>query len=444
MRKTKNLIICMLGILLAMTMAAGCQKQSSGGSSKETKDTKSTSEDTAKSTASAETNKASDQKITKISFYGNRTGEPSWEQMINETIKLHPELDVQVIDIDWANIDKILKTGIAAGTPPDVTHYWPMLIKPYVDAGQALDLTPYLEADNNEWKNTFPAELLELGNFNRKYYAVPYQSTFPTMYVNADIFKECGIEIPKEWNWKEFIDVCQTLKDKKDIAPFTVARDVNSWLNRLGAAGLAQDDGKLAEFTNGDLDFTQNYLPETMKNIKELYDKKLWYPGEGALNVTRDESKTAFVQGKAAIIAETNLIYPDLMGSVDFEVVPVLWPTMGKNTVIVGGTDGFMIPSNAAHPEEAISFIKTFLSPEIQKIRAQSSYPVAINGVEVTDPVVTELMKQTKYLVTSDYLNISAKVQEYGNAQLNANYILSSGDKALEDLEKLRLQSKEE
>ena len=53
-------------------------------------------------------------------------------------------------------------------------------------------------------------------------------------------------------------------------------------------------------------------------------------------------------------------------------------------------------------------------------------------------------MKQTKYLVTSDYLNISAKVQEYGNAQLNANYILSSGDKALEDLEKLRLQSKEE
>ena len=78
MRKTKNLLICMLGILLAMTMAAGCQKQSSGGSSKETKDTKSASEDTAKSTASAETNKASDQKITKISFYGNRTGEPSW------------------------------------------------------------------------------------------------------------------------------------------------------------------------------------------------------------------------------------------------------------------------------------------------------------------------------------------------------------------------------
>lgn len=69
--------------------------------------------------------------------------------------------------------------------------------------------------------------------------------------------------------------------------------------------------------------------------------------------------------------------------------------------IISISTDGFMIPSNAAHPEEAISFIKTFLSPEIQKIRAQSSYPVAINGVEVTDPVVTELMKQTKLRLQS-------------------------------------------
>ncbi|WP_394912265.1 hypothetical protein [uncultured Robinsoniella sp.] len=111
MRKIRRLFICMLGILLAMTLAAGCQKQSSGDSAEESKDTKSTSEDTAKSTEADET-KASNQKTTKISFYGNRTGEPSWEQMTNETIKLHPELDVQVIDIDWANIDKILKTGI--------------------------------------------------------------------------------------------------------------------------------------------------------------------------------------------------------------------------------------------------------------------------------------------------------------------------------------------
>lgn len=443
MKMNKNLIVGALGIALSLTMLGGCagstpeKAETAKGTTKET-----TKEETKE--ASKETEKKADEKKISLSFYGNRTGEPSWEQMLNETIKLHPELEVQVIDVDWANIDKILKTGIAAGNPPDVTHYWPMLMKPYVDAGQALDLTPYLEANNNEWKNAFPEELLELGKYDGKYYAVPYQSTFPTMYVNVDIFKECGIEVPEQWSWQEFIDICQKIKDKKETAPFTVAREVNSWLNRLGAAGLAFDDGKLDEFTNGDVDFTKDYLPETMKNIKDMYDKKLWYPGEGALNVTRDEAKTAFVQGKAAIIAENNLIYPDLIGQVDFEVVPVLWPAMGKNTVVVGGTDGFMIPSNAARPEEGINFIKTFLSPDIQKTRAESSYPVAVNGVEVTDPVVLKLMEQTKFLVTKDYINVSAKVQDYGNTQLNANYILSSGEKALEDLEKLRQQAKSE
>lgn len=379
---------------------------------------------------------------TKFTFYGNRTGEDSWTQMVNKTIEAHPELDVQVLDIDWGNIDKILKTGIASGNPPDLTHYWPMLIKPYVDAGQALDLTSYLTANDNEWMKTFDPALLEMGKIDGKYYAVPYQSSFPVFYVNADLFAAAGVEIPEgEWTWEQFMDSCRKLKEHTGTAPFSLARDVNSWLNRLGAVGMAKDDGKIMEFTGGEIDLSQNYLPETMENIKALYDEKFWYPGEGALNVTRDEARTAFVQGKAAILAEVNLQYPDLINQVEFKVVPVLWPTMSKTTTIVGGADGFMIPSNAAHVDEAISFMKTFLSPEVQKIRAESSYPVAIVGVDVTDPVVQELMTQAAFVVPQDYINISAKMNDFVNNQLNANYILDDPQRTLKDIEALRLQA---
>lgn len=379
---------------------------------------------------------------TKLVFYGNRTGEPSWEKMVNATIALHPELDVQVIDIDWANIDKIIKTGIAAGNPPDLTHCWPMQLRPYVNAGQSLDLTPYLEENDGAWKKTFPAELLDIGKYDGKYYGVPYQSTFPTFYVNVTMFKACGVEVPTgEWTWQQFMDTCATIKAKQNIAPFALARDVNSWMARLGTSGYAAADGKLAEFAAGKMDFTQNYVPQTMKNIKDLYDNKYWYPGEGALNVTRDEAKTAFVQGKAAIIAEVNLIYPELINQVDFEIAPVLWPAMAEKTLVVGGTDGFMIPANAANKDGAVAFMKTFLSPEIQQQRADASYPVAVNGVSVSDPIVLQLMEQTKFLVNSDFINVSAKVQDYVVNQLTANYILNKGDGAIADLEKLRKQA---
>lgn len=377
-----------------------------------------------------------------IKFYGKiveyASGEPMCEAL---TEMVADKYDVECLQVDWGNLDTVIRTAISSGEPCDVYEYWPQNIKPLVDSGMCLDLTDYLMANDGEWFNTFVSGTLEAGNYDGKYYAVPLNANYSIMVANKTMLDEAGIEIPENWTWAEFTDVCAQLQAK---GLFGVAANTDNqqgdWFFRNGLLSLSASADKLEEMAAGSIACTDDIFTTCFNNVAGLYSNGYMYPGEGAVTLTLDEAKAAFYQSKAAIFCCTSASLSTTVADADFEAVVLPWPSMGEVNAVLGGYDGLFIPSNVADPDAAVEVLKAYLSADIQKIHADAGFSVVNNSVEITDELTKQVVEQSSNVYTREFQAIDAKIQEYMVNQALAEVVLGGGtESALDALEALRV-----
>jgi len=347
----------------------------------------------------------------KVVFYGKIVEYADSDAITKVVQEEQTNVDIELIQVDWANLQRVLKTGIAAGNPPDAAVYWPQAMKPFVDADQALDLTLYLEANGGEWKNTFIPALLEMGKYNGKYFNVPFDANFSLIIANLAIFEKAGLTVPEKFTWEEFVSASQTIKEKTGVFSFACGNDLNNWFIRNALMSLAKKDGKLEDLAAGKIPATEPMFATALQNVKALYDKEYWYPGKGAMTTTRDEAKAAFYSGKAAMLCEVAASFKTLSEEAKasgLQVVAVGWPAMGER-VVLGGCDGLFIPANAANKEEAVKILKSYTGAKAQKIHADAGFAVANAQVEITDPVTKTIVALGGEVYPTEMMALSAK-----------------------------------
>lgn len=372
----------------------------------------------------------------KISFYGRIDEDVSTPAMVEE-LKEHfqDQYEIDMIQVDWGQLDRVIKTGIASGKPSDIYFYWPNLMASYVEAGQAADLTPYLEADDGAWKNTFIQSALDFGKYGDKYYSVPIIQQSVAFYANTDLFKQAGVTVPEgSWSWEEFLDACRQIDEKTDAFPFALTgqADVQSWLIRNACLGLSQDYGIYEDWAEGKVPGDHEMYRVALENIKKLYDGKYVYPGDGAMTVSREETKAAFIQGKAALLAEVWTEGKPVAEQCDFPVAAVEWPRMGEHLGLTGGANGFFIPVNAANIEASVEVLKYYLGKEVQTINAAYGLPSTNADVEVDDPMVKRLLGFAQYVAPKEFWSINTKLIDFRDQRLQAEYLL--GTMSLDDI----------
>jgi ABC-type glycerol-3-phosphate transport system substrate-binding protein len=431
----------MLVLILLVTACGG----NSGNTGKASNASPSAEPSIAEATPS-ETQSAAPIKKKNIKFYGKIVEYTSGEKMVTELQEeLKEKYNIEGIQVDWANLEKIIKTGIASSSPADIYEFWPQNMKTFADANQALDLTPYLEADDGAWKKTFNPTLLELGNFDGKYISVPLGSNFSVIYVNNSIFEQAGIPVPTNWTWEEFLTASKAIKDKTDKFAFAIGKekDIQPWLARNGILSLGKSEGKLDELAAGTVPGTDPIFSKVLNNIKDLYDNQYWYPGKGALTVSRDEAKSAFYQGKVAMLAEVSANAGSIIADAkDFSVSVVSWPAMGSENAVLGGADGLFIPANVADKDAAVEVLKTYLNDKIQKIHADEGYAAANVNVQVSDPVIKSIMDLSTDVQAKEFYNLGPKVAAYFEQEFIPNYVLGQSEASvLDKLEKVRLDT---
>lgn len=377
-----------------------------------------------------------------IKFYAKiveyASGEPMCEAL---TEMVSDKYNVECLQVDWGNLDTVIRTAISSGEPCDIYEYWPQNIKPLVDSGMCLDLTDYLMANDGEWFNTFVPGTLEAGNYDGKYYAVPLNANYSIMVANKTMLDEAGIEIPENWTWEEFTNVCAQLQAK---GLFGVAANTDNqqgdWFFRNGLLSLSASTGNLEKMAEGSIPCTDEIFNTCFSNVAGLYESGYMYPGEGAVTLTLDEAKAAFYQGKAAIFCCTSASLSTTVADADFEAVVLPWPSMGNVNAVLGGYDGLFIPSNVADPDAAVEVLKAYLSADIQKIHADAGFSVVNNSVEITDELTKQVVEQSSNVYTREFQAIDAKVQEYMVNQALAEVVLGGGvESALNTLEQLRV-----
>lgn len=340
---------------------------------------------------------------------------------------------------DIGNAEKTIKTTIASNEPIDLAQYWPTQMETFVNSDMALDLTPYLDENGGEWRSSFLDKVIESGTYDGKVYAVPYSAVYPMLVANQDILDQAGVTLPEgALTWDQFMDMCAQIKDKTGVWPIGINKEWAAWVPRNNLITIWPDETKMAAFAKGEVPFSDPLVVEAFEASKQLYDQYV-YPGKGALSSTLDQINIAFKQGKIAIKADVNTLAANSAKESGLKNITIgSWPTKGLNYVL-GGSDGYMIPANAKHPEASIAIMKYLTSTEVLQVRVDKGAPVTIKGIQSDDPNFALYSKDAGLIQPKEIINVSPQFMDIMNAKMPANYIFN-GKASLDELEKIRQQ----
>ena len=211
------------------------------------------------------------------------------------------------------------------------------------------------------------------------------------------------------------------------------------------------NDGTLEDATAGNIDFTTcTGLKTCLENWKVAYDNGYWYPGEGALTSTKDQTQAAFYQGKIATLFDAGSNAGAYASDCDFEVGVMKFPLVqegGKYGVNVV-TNALFVPSNAKHPEEAVRFMKYYTSDAgMEEIIKSGRLPSTVSMQDkIESPIMKDLLATTTGDNTVGYThlqNLSSEINSYvQNDMVGAVCSGTPVDEVLQQLEDLRQAAK--
>ena len=112
------------------------------------------------------------------------------KQIIADYEELHPDIEINIIEVPFQNLRTRLQTMIAGGTPPDLAR----LVNVGDFAPALLDLTPYLGL---EYIEDFVPSTHRNVVIDGKLMAVPMDVTANGIIYNKDYFAQAGVEVPR-------------------------------------------------------------------------------------------------------------------------------------------------------------------------------------------------------------------------------------------------------
>lgn len=371
-------------------------------------------------------------------------GFKSWDKVWSETMRAWEKKSGNTVkeeSIDWNNHEMLVKTGIVNGNPYDIAFFWPERMVQFTRQNMAMDLTPYLEANNGAWKKTFNQKLLDLGKVDGHYYSVPIHISGSVMYYNKAIFKKYGIKPPVTID--DYIAAAKKLKGT-GIALLGAKSDVFHHITRSDLSQSAKNEGVFDDWVAGKVSFTQSKVARNYyeKVVQLFKDPEVWYGGvPGCFNLTADELVSAYIKGKVAMHLDNIVLMKFYMEDTKdpdpgITFMPALTPA---NITVDGGANGFFIPYNTKHPKEAVSLIKEFGGSDFQ-MRCWKE--LGIVGALSSLPVSKEAAGVIKYIDPKDIANLSPQLSSEIDKSIQ-NIVLGNNtiDQELEYLEQLRQQA---
>ncbi|BBE31676.1 sugar ABC transporter substrate-binding protein [Tepiditoga spiralis] len=133
---------------------------------------------------------------TKIVLWQFMMGDDVSKNILAGFEKENPDIDVEVVQLSWANgFDKIV-TAFAANAAPDVLELGNTWVANFAKQGVLFDMS-------NTMKNNPEIVGWNQSEFNGKYWGVPWLLGTRAMYYNIDLFTKAGLDPtnpPKTWD----------------------------------------------------------------------------------------------------------------------------------------------------------------------------------------------------------------------------------------------------
>ena len=308
------------------------------------------------------------------------------------------------ISDEQANLDR-MRTGFAAGNPPNIFHgYGGSREYLYAKNGQLVNLDSVIEADK-EWSGKF------LNLWDKWQYpdvpgtfGVPYEMVASTLFINTQIFQECGLQDPV--TIEDFERCCDALLRRGYIPLALGEKDIwraGHFFNFLVMKSIGADG--VTRLANRTLRYDS---PEIRNLIQKIYDyNQKGYFGPNAVSVDYQQEQILFFTGKSAMHFDGTW---SLGMMNDAEVVdnikPVPFPYINpaKATSTFGNAIGLSITKNTPAVEEAsLSLVKALSSEDyfllLYRLKSGQLLPAKVNQAQLDRIPVSRIFKETKAIV---------------------------------------------
>lgn len=289
------------------------------------------------------------------------------EEKVAEYEAAHPDIDIEITSAQNQAYKEKIKTVVGTDECPDIYFSWAgEFSERFIREGLILDLTPYLEADQ-EWKDSLmETQISNYTTDDGMFYGVPWRLDGKVFAYNRDIFDELGLEIPTTWD--EFITVLDAIQQDGKYTPIAEGNQ-DQWpgahyigtLNQM----LVDGDTRAADFDHLTGTFTDPGYEEALEYYQELVP----YMNIGVNGMTHDMARQLFTTGQAAIcyieLVEITNIYQE---NADMNWGMFKFPTVegnGDPDILTGESEGFVVNANTEYPDECVEFLKWFLGPEV-------------------------------------------------------------------------------
>lgn len=263
-----------------------------------------------------------------------------------------------------------MMTTLSSGTAPDIFQFHRDWLADVQDAKHYLADLSKLPVDTS----TLKTGLMEKsGTYKNEPILFPVTVGAQVLYINTDFAEEFGIDLEKQYTWKELAELGRQVHEQ-DPEAYLMTADIDV-LNRLMAlAYISQQTGtSIVDEQTYELTFTEAQMTEALQNILDLYESNTLEPfGEAAVFVGQMDQSNKWLNGKIGILMDNTgngikytAALPDKI-----DVMPI--PTQDGavcSGVDFGGNMGISINDSSPNKEEAARFLDfMFNDPEAIEI----------------------------------------------------------------------------
>jgi raffinose/stachyose/melibiose transport system substrate-binding protein len=402
-----------------------------------------------------------DEKVT-LSFlhkWPEPDNSPFFQNAVAAFQAQHPNVTISMDAVADEPYKAKIRTVMASGEIPDIYFTWVgEFTRAFIRAGRVMDISRFLAAP--EWQGRFAEATLNAYSDDGKLYGVPLNIDAKFMVYNKSLFTKAGItEAPADW--PAFEAACNKLKSA-DIVPIAfgsqLAWATSHYVGDLNAK-LVPEEVRVADYrltAPADKLFTDAGYVQSL----ELYTSML---SKGWLNktpnaLTHAVARTNFRAGRAGMMYQELVEFGSAGGTKleqdgwDFFPMPAIPGGRGRQDLLTGAPDGFVVWSGCKHPEIAMQFLSFLTSKpegaEYTRITKRTSATIgAVTSANASPQTLRgmDAIAQAKGMVVWLDTDVEARV---GSAYLaGAQAVLGGSDTPAQVMQKVRaaaLEAKKE
>jgi multiple sugar transport system substrate-binding protein len=290
-------------------------------------------------------------------FWTDTNIRPVIEQIAADFESTHPNVEIELVDLTWADGHDKIAIAFSSGTGPDIVELGSDWIPEFSSTGHLYNITQMTDSLRDKYL------MWEPGLYNQNYYGFPWILGTRVLFINKDLLEQAGYD--REFspaNWDELLGASGKIHGlSEDIFGFGSNSAERHRLYKKFLPFMWANGGRILSNNLDSCLFNSDATKEALNFYKKLC--------QTGLTDSQRRLEDAFLEGKIGFVISGDWLLKRISREKPefaFSTNLIPGPDGIENSVSFAGGEYLCINSKSIHPELAFEFIKHVCSPENQ------------------------------------------------------------------------------